>query len=124
MYYLNHVVKPSGQTASDTKTRILDAADAVFVRRGIDGARMQDIADHAGWPVTAVATREVLVGLDAADVERTLRAQEPAQLGAAQGATPRRRLVAPVGDVPDEAHAAGRIDHARPRLLAGDEEKP
>jgi len=48
LYYLNHVVKPSGQTASDTKTRILDAADAVFVRRGIDGARMQDIADHAG----------------------------------------------------------------------------
>src|SRR6187551_2579142 len=42
------MVKPSGQTASDTKTRILDAADAVFVRRGIDGARMQDIADHAG----------------------------------------------------------------------------
>ena len=42
------MVKPSGQTATDTKTRILDAADAVFVRRGIDGARMQDIADHAG----------------------------------------------------------------------------
>ena len=36
------------KTATDTKTRILDAADAVFVRRGIDGARMQDIADHAG----------------------------------------------------------------------------
>ena len=42
------MVKPSGQTAADTKTRILDAADAVFVRRGIDGARMQDIADQAG----------------------------------------------------------------------------
>ena len=42
------MVKPSGQTATDTKTRILDAADAVFVRRGIDGARMQEIADHAG----------------------------------------------------------------------------
>ena len=42
------MVKPSGQTAADTKTRILDAADAVFVRRGIDGARMQDIADNAG----------------------------------------------------------------------------
>jgi TetR/AcrR family transcriptional regulator len=46
--YANQVVKPSGQTATDTKTRILDAADAVFVRRGIDGARMQDIADQAG----------------------------------------------------------------------------
>ena len=42
------MVKPSGHTATDTKTRILDAADAVFVRRGIDGARMQDIADQAG----------------------------------------------------------------------------
>jgi AcrR family transcriptional regulator len=42
------VVKPSGQTASDTKTRILDAADEIFVRRGIDGARMQEIADQAG----------------------------------------------------------------------------
>ena len=42
------MVKPSGQTAADTKTRILDAADEIFVRRGIDGARMQDIADQAG----------------------------------------------------------------------------
>ena len=31
----------------DSRARILDAADAVFVRRGIDGARMQDIADQA-----------------------------------------------------------------------------
>jgi AcrR family transcriptional regulator len=42
------VVKPSGQTKADTKTRILDAADEIFVRHGIDGARMQQIADHAG----------------------------------------------------------------------------
>ena len=42
------MVKPSGQTATDTKTRILNAADEIFVRRGIDGARMQEIADHAG----------------------------------------------------------------------------
>jgi AcrR family transcriptional regulator len=42
------VVKPSGQIKEDAKTRILDAADAVFVRRGVDGARMQQIADHAG----------------------------------------------------------------------------
>ena len=46
--YAHQVVKPSGQTAADTKTRILDAADEIFVRRGIDGARMQEIADHAG----------------------------------------------------------------------------
>jgi TetR/AcrR family transcriptional regulator len=42
------MVKPSGQTETDTKQRILDAADEIFVRRGIDGARMQEIADHAG----------------------------------------------------------------------------
>ena len=42
------MVKPSGQAETDTKQRILDAADEIFVRRGIDGARMQEIADHAG----------------------------------------------------------------------------
>lgn len=43
------MVKPSGQgTTEDTEGRILDAADAVFVRRGTDGARMQEIADEAG----------------------------------------------------------------------------
>jgi len=42
------VVKPSGQIKEDAKTRILDAADAIFVRHGVDGARMQQIADHAG----------------------------------------------------------------------------
>ncbi len=36
--------------ADDTATeaRILDAAEAVFVRRGVDGARTQEIADEAG----------------------------------------------------------------------------
>jgi AcrR family transcriptional regulator len=42
------MVKPSGRTTADTESRILDAADEIFVRRGIDGARMQEIADHAG----------------------------------------------------------------------------
>ncbi len=42
------MVKPSGKAKTDTKTRILDAADEIFVRRGIDGARMQEIADQAG----------------------------------------------------------------------------
>jgi TetR/AcrR family transcriptional regulator len=41
------VVKPFGQPKTDTRSRILDAADEIFVRRGIDGARMQEIADHA-----------------------------------------------------------------------------
>jgi AcrR family transcriptional regulator len=43
------MVKPSGQPLADgTETRILDAADAVFVRRGTDGARMREIASEAG----------------------------------------------------------------------------
>jgi len=42
------MVKPPGQPSPDTKARILDAADEIFVRRGIDGARMQEIADQAG----------------------------------------------------------------------------
>ena len=54
------MVKPSGQTATDTKARILDAADEIFVRRGIDGARMQEIADQAG--VTPGGVRVVSTG--------------------------------------------------------------
>jgi TetR/AcrR family transcriptional regulator len=43
------MVKPGGQSADDgSELRILDAADAVFVRRGTDGARMQEIAEEAG----------------------------------------------------------------------------
>ena len=43
------MVKPAGQRRDeDAERRILDAADAVFVRRGTDGARMQEIADEAG----------------------------------------------------------------------------
>jgi TetR/AcrR family transcriptional regulator len=42
------MVKPKDKSLTDTKARILDAADEIFVRRGIDGARMQEIADHAG----------------------------------------------------------------------------
>jgi AcrR family transcriptional regulator len=42
------MVKPSGQTETDARARILDAADTVFVRHGIDGARMQEIANEAG----------------------------------------------------------------------------
>jgi AcrR family transcriptional regulator len=41
------MVKPR-QIKGDAKVRILDAADAIFVRHGIDGARMQEIADRAG----------------------------------------------------------------------------
>lgn len=42
--------KPTGQPARDgaTEQKILDAAHAVFLRRGTAGARMQEIADEAG----------------------------------------------------------------------------
>ena len=48
------MVKPNGQSEGaaapdqDTERRILDAAHAVFIRRGTAGARMQEIADEAG----------------------------------------------------------------------------
>jgi AcrR family transcriptional regulator len=47
------MIKSTGQTAAtdrdtDTEQRILDAARAVFIRRGTAGARMQEIAQEAG----------------------------------------------------------------------------
>ncbi|HEX7829316.1 MAG TPA: TetR/AcrR family transcriptional regulator [Thermoanaerobaculia bacterium] len=42
------MVKPSGQTDDGAEQRILDAAHKVFLLRGTDGARMQEIADEAG----------------------------------------------------------------------------
>jgi AcrR family transcriptional regulator len=42
------MVKQVGQPADGTETRILDAAHAVFLRRGTAGARMQEIAKEAG----------------------------------------------------------------------------
>src|SRR5258708_4890350 len=40
--------KPAVGRDGDTERRILDAAHAVFVRRGTAGARMQEIAAEAG----------------------------------------------------------------------------
>src|SRR5436305_2140381 len=40
-------VRPSANDG-ETETRILDAARAVFIRRGTSGARMQEIAREAG----------------------------------------------------------------------------
>src|SRR5437870_13751743 len=40
--------KPAVGRDGDTERRILDAAHAVFVRRGTAGARMQEIATEAG----------------------------------------------------------------------------
>ena len=51
---LNDTVTPSDEMRPlrardvDTEQRILDAAHAVFLRRGTAGARMQEIAEHAG----------------------------------------------------------------------------
>jgi AcrR family transcriptional regulator len=45
------MAKPRGKDPAvdrDTEQRILDAAHAVFLRRGTAGARMQEIADEAG----------------------------------------------------------------------------
>ena len=46
------MVKPKGKSVvardRDTEQRILDAAHAVFIRRGTAGARMQEIAEEAG----------------------------------------------------------------------------
>lgn len=39
---------PGGAPHADAEHRILDAAHAVFLRRGTAGARMQEIADEAG----------------------------------------------------------------------------
>lgn len=39
---------PANPDATDTETRIFDAALRVFARKGRDGARLQEIADEAG----------------------------------------------------------------------------
>src|SRR5262245_44811852 len=45
-------MKPNGKESTlqndGTEQRILDAAHAVFIRRGTAGARMQEIAEEAG----------------------------------------------------------------------------
>jgi len=60
--HINHMVKPNSSTRRSTKSgkpsppaedqqtreRILDAAHAVFLRKGTAGARTQEIADEAG----------------------------------------------------------------------------
>ncbi len=42
------IAAKTGERDRDTERRILDAAHAVFVRRGTAGARMQEIAEEAG----------------------------------------------------------------------------
>ncbi len=48
MKRLNKKSHPAARKDGDTEQRILDAAHAVFVRRGTAGARMQEIAAEAG----------------------------------------------------------------------------
>jgi len=45
---VKRVARRPPERDTDTEARILDAAHAVFVRRGTAGARMQEIADEAG----------------------------------------------------------------------------
>lgn len=40
--------KENQQTADSTEQKIFDAAHELFVQKGMDGAKMQEIADHAG----------------------------------------------------------------------------
>src|SRR5580765_7120438 len=48
MKRLKKTSHPAARKDGDTEQRILDAAHAVFVRRGTAGARMQEIAAEAG----------------------------------------------------------------------------
>ena len=52
--WLNHIVKPKDQTiramtiaGENTENHILSAAREVFIAKGFEGTRMQEIADHA-----------------------------------------------------------------------------
>lgn len=50
--WLNHIVKPIRQMSElkkdNTEDKILNAAKFVFVQKGMDGTRMQEIANEAG----------------------------------------------------------------------------
>jgi len=50
--WFNHTVKPFRQMYSmkkdNTEEKILNAAQSVFIQKGMDGTRMQEIADTAG----------------------------------------------------------------------------
>ena len=45
---------------------LLDAADEIFVRRGIGTARMQEIADHPGVNTALLQVRSATERIDAA----------------------------------------------------------
>lgn len=45
---VNFVAKSAIMTSDNTKEKIVQAAKQVFIRKGMDGARMQEIADEAG----------------------------------------------------------------------------
>jgi TetR/AcrR family transcriptional regulator len=46
--WLNHIVKMTKTKDKNTEEQILDAAKNVFQSKGMDGSRMQEIADKAG----------------------------------------------------------------------------
>ena len=46
--WLNHIVIMTKRKDENTESQILEAAKKVFQRKGMDGSRMQEIADEAG----------------------------------------------------------------------------
>ena len=51
-------VRPTSQKrAADTRDRLIEAAEAVFAEKGYMGARINDIADHAGVSPASVYVR-------------------------------------------------------------------
>ncbi len=46
--WLNHLVKMKKSKDDTSETLILNAAKNIFIKKGMDGARMQEIADEAG----------------------------------------------------------------------------
>jgi len=46
--WLNQIIKPMSEADHNTEHSILEAAHKVFIRKGMDGTRMQEIADEAG----------------------------------------------------------------------------
>lgn len=87
----------AGLSAEETRSRVLDAAAAVFAEQGFEGARVAQIAKRAGlsvgaiynhWESKAELLAAVVEGHSAAELSRLLASEQPAgvlDLIAAQG---------------------------------------
>jgi hypothetical protein len=67
------------KTNGDTEQRILDAAHAVFVRRGTAGARMQEIAAEAGVNQALLHSTSAIRRSRAGGAERAWDSCRPSQ---------------------------------------------